>query len=159
MVKLNRNAACPCGSGKKYKRCCLSRDQEAAAQRRDQAEPEMSPSRPPFVVFDDNDDDNLEQLSNSVVDLIDEGRLDEAENACRQLKREFPDLIDWIERTGAVHEAKGEKDKAVEYYRRCLQYIDDHPDYFEEASKDWYRRSIKRLQSNGESIGTSEPSA
>lgn len=157
MVKLNRNAACPCGSGKKYKRCCLSRDQEAAAQRRDQAAPEKSPSPPPFVVFDD-DDDNLEQLSNSVVDLIDEGRLDEAEDACRQLKREFPDLIDWIERTGAVHEAKGETDKAIEYYRRCLQYIDDHPDYFEEASKDWYRRSIKRLESNGQSTGTSEPS-
>ena len=156
MVKLNRNAACPCGSGKKYKRCCLSRDQETAAQRRDQAVPEKSPSPPPFVVFDD--DDNLEQLSNSVVDLIDEGRLDEADDECLHLTREFPHLIDWIERTGAVHEAKGETDKAIEYYRRCLQYIDDHPDYFEEASKDWYRRSIKRLESNGQSTGTSEPS-
>ena len=156
MAKINRNAACPCGSGKKYKRCCLPKDQEAAAQRRDQAAPEKSPSLPPPVVFDD--DDNLEQLSNSVVDLIDEGRLDEAEEACKQLKREFPDVIDWIERTGVVHEARGETDKAVEYYRRCLQYIDDHPDYFEEASKDWYRRSIKRLESSGESEGTSEPS-
>ena len=157
MAKINRNAACPCGSGKKYKRCCLPRDQEAAAQRRDQAAPEKSPSLPPPVVFDD--DDNLEQLSNSVVDLIDEGRLDEAEEACKQLKREFPDVIDWIERTGVVHEARGETDKAVEYYRRCLQYIDDHPDYFEEASKDWYRRSIKRLESSDQSTGTSEPGA
>lgn len=157
MVKINRNAACPCGSGKKYKRCCLPRDQEAAARQRDQTAPETSPSLPPTVVFDD--DDNLEQLSNSVVDLIDEGRLDEAEDACRQLKREFPDVIDWIERTGAVHEARGEADKAVEHYRRCLQYIDDHPDYFEEASKDWYRRSIKRLESSGESPGASGPDA
>jgi len=157
MVKINRNAACPCGSGKKYKRCCLTRDQEAAARHRDQAAHEESPSLPPTVVFDD--DDNLEQLSNSVLDLIDEGRLDEAEDACRQLKREFPDVIDWIERTGAVHEARGESDKAVEYYRRCLQYIDDHPDYFEEASKDWYRRSIKRLESSGESEDASEPGA
>jgi len=157
MVKINRNAACPCGSGKKYKRCCLPRDQEAAAQHRDQAAHEESPALPPTVIFDD--DDNLEQLSNSVVDLIDEGRLDEAEDACRQLKREFPDVIDWIERTGAVHEARGEADKAVEHYRRCLQYIDDHPDYFEEASKDWYRRSIKRLESSGESEDASEHGA
>ena len=156
MAKINRNAACPCGSGKKYKRCCLPRDQEAAAQRREAA-PDRSPSLPPTVVFDD--DDNLEQLSNSVVDLINEGRLDEAEDACKQLKREFPDVIDWIERTGALHEARGETDKAVDYYRRCLQYIDDHPDYFEEASKDWYRRSIKRLESSGESEGNSEPGA
>ena len=105
------------------------------------------------------DDDNLEQLSNSVVDLIKEGRLDDAEDACKQLKREFPDLIDWIERTGAVHEARGDADKAVVYYRRCLQYIDDHPDYFEEASKDWYRRSIKRLEASDESSSISEPGA
>jgi tetratricopeptide (TPR) repeat protein len=150
-VKLNRNATCPCGSGKKYKRCCLPRDQEAAAQRRHQEAPEKSPSLPPSVAFDE---DNIDRLSNSMLDLIDEGRLDEAEQACRQLKREFPDAIDWIERTGAVHEARGETDKAIEYYRRCLQYIDDNPDYFEEASKDWYRRSIKRLESSGDSPGT-----
>lgn len=154
MVKLNRNAACPCGSGKKYKRCCLPRDRETAAQRRDQAAPEEFSSLSPIVVLDDDD---LEQLSNSVLDLIDEGRLDEAEKACRQLQRKFPDVIDWIEHTGAVHEARGETDKAVEYYRRCLQYIDDHPDYFEEASKDWYRRSITRLESGGETAGASEP--
>lgn len=154
MVKLNRNAPCPCGSGKKYKRCCLPRDQEAAAQRRVEAAPEKPPSLPPMVAFDD---DNFDQLSNSVVDLIKEGRLDDAEEACRQLKREFPDAIDWIERTGAVHEARGETDKAIDYYRRCLQYIDDNPDYFEEASKDWYRRSIKRLESGGETAGASEP--
>lgn len=155
MVKINRNAPCSCGSGKKYKRCCLSRDQEAAAQHREHAISEESPSLPPVVLLDD--DDNLEQLSNSVVDLIQEGRLDEAEEACRQLKREFPDVIDWIERTGAVHEARGETDKAIDYYRRCLQYIDDHPDYFEEASKDWYRRSIKRLESGGDSTRASDP--
>jgi hypothetical protein len=25
--KINRNAPCPCGSGKKYKNCCLLRDE------------------------------------------------------------------------------------------------------------------------------------
>jgi tetratricopeptide (TPR) repeat protein len=158
MAKINRNAPCPCGSGKKYKRCCLSQDQAAAVLRRQQAALEEPSPLPPSVAFVD-DDDNLEQLSNSVVDLIDEGRLDEAEDACKQLKREFPDLIDWIERTGAVHEARGENDKAVEYYRRCLKYIDDHPDYFEEASKDFYRRSIKRLEPDDSSTGAAEPGA
>ena len=28
MAKIGRNAPCPCGSGKKYKRCCLSKKQE-----------------------------------------------------------------------------------------------------------------------------------
>jgi hypothetical protein len=29
MAKINRNAPCPCGSGKKYKKCCLNKDEEA----------------------------------------------------------------------------------------------------------------------------------
>ena len=33
--KPGRNAVCPCGSGRKYKKCCLTKDQEAGAVRRD----------------------------------------------------------------------------------------------------------------------------
>ena len=28
MVKIGRNAPCPCGSGKKYKKCCLRKDEQ-----------------------------------------------------------------------------------------------------------------------------------
>ncbi len=31
MGKIGRNEACPCGSGKKFKRCCLGKQQEQAA--------------------------------------------------------------------------------------------------------------------------------
>lgn len=34
MSKVGRNEACPCGSGKKYKRCCLERDEEAVRAQR-----------------------------------------------------------------------------------------------------------------------------
>jgi len=27
-MKIGRNAPCPCGSGKKYKKCCLAKDQQ-----------------------------------------------------------------------------------------------------------------------------------
>ena len=30
--KLGRNDPCPCGSGKKYKNCCMKKDQEAERQ-------------------------------------------------------------------------------------------------------------------------------
>ena len=29
-MKTGRNETCPCGSGKKYKKCCLTKDQVAA---------------------------------------------------------------------------------------------------------------------------------
>ena len=61
--------------------------------------------------------DELEQLSNSVIDLIERGHLDDAERACLELKRRFPDMIDWIERSGAVHEARGDVSRAIERLR------------------------------------------
>ncbi len=31
-VKTERNSPCPCGSGKKYKKCCLKKEQEQIRQ-------------------------------------------------------------------------------------------------------------------------------
>ena len=42
--KIGRNDPCPCGSGKKYKKCCLSKD-EAAARQAYQATRETPPAR------------------------------------------------------------------------------------------------------------------
>jgi hypothetical protein len=98
----------------------------------------------------DPDLDELERLSNSVVDLINHGRLDDAERACLELKRRYPDVIDWIDRTGAVHEARGEVNKAIERYRQCLDFISRNPDGFDEDSKDFYRCEIDRLESRHE---------
>jgi len=50
----------------------------------------------------DPDLDALEQLSNSVVDLIRQRRFDEAVKACVELKRRYPDQMDWIFRTAEV---------------------------------------------------------
>jgi SEC-C motif-containing protein len=30
MAKIGRNDPCPCGSGKKYKKCCLAKDEQEA---------------------------------------------------------------------------------------------------------------------------------
>jgi len=91
--------------------------------------------------------DELDRLSNSVVDLIDAGRFGGAEHACRELKNRFPDMIDWIDRTGSLHEARGELSQAIEHYRRCIDYIDSHPDGFDADSRNWYQSRIERLES------------
>jgi hypothetical protein len=36
VTKIGRNDPCPCGSGKKYKKCCLGRDEQFAARQREQ---------------------------------------------------------------------------------------------------------------------------
>jgi len=36
-MKIGRNAPCPCGSGKKYKKCCLTQDEATRAEKRTEA--------------------------------------------------------------------------------------------------------------------------
>jgi hypothetical protein len=88
----------------------------------------------------------LEELSNSALDLIEGGRLGEAERVCLELKERFPDQIDWLERSAALHEARGQVDQAIERYQECLTHIDRYPDGFDSDSRAWYRDRITRLQ-------------
>jgi len=76
MTKIGRNAPCPCGSGKKYKRCCLPKHNATPS-----SEKVQNIILPMSVV---SDDDELDELSNSVVDLVDDNKLDEAEKRLRE---------------------------------------------------------------------------
>ncbi len=145
MAKVGRNQPCPCGSGKKYKRCCQAKDQASRAQVASLAQQRYTHVAPvPGDFF--FSEDNLDELSNRVVDLIDEGRLDEAETACQELKEQYPEVIDWLFRTAMLHEARGEPQRAIEYYERTLAWMDDNPDDFEPASREPFRDDIDRLR-------------
>jgi hypothetical protein len=106
MAKTGRNNTCPCGSGKKYKQCCLARDE--AAER-----PASKTSLPlgPFGFFEpvEDDFDKLDEDSNAVVDLIHAGKLDKAEQAAHALLKRYPDAPDGYDRLGMICEAPGRK--------------------------------------------------
>ena len=134
MAKPGRNDPCPCGSGKKYKKCCLPLHEESRAKQQ-----EAVSLTPGFTDLDD--------LSNSVVDLIGKGRLDEAEAACRELLTRYPDQIDGTERLAAVYEAKGEKKLAAEYYRKAAEFAKGSPGFDQELI-DWYSSKATELEAN-----------
>lgn len=117
MAKVGPNAPCPCGSGKKYKKCCMAADK--AAKRKG--------IKPPKIVF--VDDDDLDELSNSVVDLVHEGRLDEAEAACKKLLDRYPEVPDGLERMAMVEEARGNRTSAASYYRKAADFVHGAPGY------------------------------
>jgi tetratricopeptide (TPR) repeat protein len=121
MAQVGRNQPCPCGSGKKYKRCCLAKDEALASER----------LRAQAVVHDLWEDDDLDETSNAVVDLIHAGRLDEAEAAARDLLLRYPDVVDGLERLGMVYEARGDRKQAADYYRQAVTFILENPDGFD----------------------------
>ena len=114
MKKPGRNQPCPCGSGKKYKKCCLHASPPAAVGDR-------------FVYTD------LDELSNQVPRLIKQGKFKEAEAACQQLIEQYPEQIDGLHRYAELYEGKGELRKAAEYYRKAATFADQEEGFGEES--------------------------
>lgn len=147
MPRAGRNDPCPCGSGKKYKHCCLEKDRAAelapviargaelqaqkakqAAQRRDyRAEWRESGAQLAQL----QEAQALHTASNAVVDLVHAGRLDEAEQAARELLVRYPEVHDGYDRLGMVHEARGQFREAADCYRKVVEFARGHAEDYD----------------------------
>lgn len=164
MTQVGRNDRCPCGSGKKYKKCCLlahdaqvrerlrvaqERERRQLQERRDfeqrralraQAErerPDTTAAKYVWVF------DEVDVLSNSVLDLIKEERFEDALLACERLLREYPDVSDGFERSARVHDALGNHALAADFWKRAVDFV-EHPErrdgYSPELIEDFRQR-------------------
>jgi tetratricopeptide (TPR) repeat protein len=146
MAKHGRNEPCHCGSGKKYKHCCLGKD-EAAEHARIAATP-LRPTIPDEIAaalaaYDDEDE--LTIASNAAVDLVNAGKLDEAERAARDLLLRFPEVHDGWDRLGMVYEARGDKRQAAECYRKVVDFIRAHPERYDPGYDTVFQRFVDEL--------------
>jgi tetratricopeptide (TPR) repeat protein len=153
MSRPGRNNPCPCGSSKKYKRCCL--DKDLAAEREHKRLAAAAAWRPTIDVdivnrfdqfdIDTNDaEDELAANSNAAVDLLDEGRLDEAEQVARHLLERFPDVHDGWDRRGMVYQARGDNQKAADCYRKVIEVIRAHPENYDPGFEAIFHRLVER---------------
>lgn len=147
MSKIPRNALCPCGSGQKYKKCCESKDADAAAERVRAYEVDSARAAAPGA-WQVDVDDPLDLLSNSVIGLIKEKKFDEALAVCERLRLEYPREHDWLERSAMVHEARGDEALAIDFYNRMLAFTlqPELLDGYDEEVRELFRTKISRLQ-------------
>ena len=92
----------------------------------------------------------LDDLSNSVLDLIDARKLDEAENVCRVLLEQYPEQVDWIERSAMLYEVRGDYTNAALYYRKTAEFMRSNPGFDEKAIK-WALEQAERIDKISES--------
>jgi uncharacterized protein YchJ len=171
--KPGRNDPCHCGSGNKYKKCCLAkdeaaeRDRRAKAQaphhkpRRDAVQRDESPAASRLPVRElsakiaaallaraeeeDAYEDALDAASNAVVQFVAAGKLDEAEAAAHDLLTRFPDVHDGWDRLGMVHEARGNSRQAADCYRKVIDFIRQHPDRYGAGMLEQFTKLADRL--------------
>ena len=88
------------------------------------------------------------KLSNSVVDLLHQGHIDEAASAAAELLQRFPEVVDGLERAAMVYKAKHQHREAADYYRKAA-FTRDHPDYDPEMTE-YYAREAEELEGKAE---------
>lgn len=161
MPKTGRNDPCPCGSGKKYKHCCLEKDRAAelapaiaqrvelqaqeakrVAQRKDYQD-ELLESQAVL-----QEAQALDAASNAVVDLVHAGRLDEAERAAHELLVRYPEVHDGYDRLGMVHEARGQFREAADCYRKVIELTRANPEDYDAGFVDSFLELIVKLEAS-----------
>ena len=161
MQKTGRNDPCPCGSGKKYKHCCLEKDRAAElapaiaqrvalqAQQASQAalrkdyQAELLETQATL-----QEAQALDAASNAVVDLVHAGRLDEAERAARELLVRYPEVHDGHDRLGMVHEARGQFRQAADCYRNVVEFARANPEDYDPEFVDRFLELIAKLETS-----------
>lgn len=86
---------------------------------------------------------DFDNLSNSVIDLCEKGRFDEADIVCQQIRDEYPEMVDGLDRQALVYERRGDKEKAIEYYTKTLEFMQKQPDAFD---MEWVVEKIEKLK-------------
>ena len=105
-MKVGRNDPCPCGSGKKYKQCCLRKEQASRAKARDMMRDIPMADR--FFGYDQEARTPEEQVMVSEVGLVCMVARIDTENVQmvrRQTGLDFK-LGDWFVSTGAHQNTK-----------------------------------------------------
>jgi predicted Zn-dependent protease len=140
MAKIGRNEPCPCGSGKKYKRCCqtlVATTPQATVLSDTWSEPHRELC--PCCL------ERLEERADHVADELIAGNLDQAEALCRQFIADYPGEAEGLDLLSMILQERGQRDQALELLRRASAIAHARPEYdFEVRSN--MRQRIKELE-------------
>jgi tetratricopeptide (TPR) repeat protein len=146
-----RNDPCPCGSGKKYKKCCWGKD---PVVRESAPTPSGWDRLPPAERAQiEVDVDRLDDLSNEAGDAIKGRRYEEAEKICQELLREYPEIIDGHHRLGMLRHAQGRFQEAADHFTKVVAMIEEHPEGFDPQVPEMFR------QRRDEALSKAKPQA
>jgi tetratricopeptide (TPR) repeat protein len=152
--RTGRNDPCPCGSGTKYKHCCLEKDRAAQLAPAIAQRVRLQAQQAGYAAQREDYEAALQQAqaldaaSNAVVDLVHAGRLDEAEHAARELLVRYPEVHDGYDRLGMVHEARAQFRDAADCYRKVIEFTRANPENHDAGFVDSFLERIVKLEAS-----------
>ena len=135
MAKIGRNDPCPCGSGKKHKKCCSASGASPVASV-EIVPASSAPHHHACDVCGRGDDDEIDEINERADHILDEildGRVDDAEALCHNFIQDFPDDAEGFDLLSMVFEERGQRERALELLRKALGIADANPEYDDEA--------------------------
>ena len=147
MAKIGRNDRCSCGSGKKYKHCCMAQDEAATREKLAAAATTAAAAaqHDPHLCADCNE--QLDAAANAVLALIDARKFAAAEQAADELLARFPAVHDGYECLGRLYQAKGDNHQAADCYRKVIAFARNEPHLYDPHFIDHFQDLIDRLES------------
>ncbi len=112
-MKVERNASCPCGSGKKYKKCCLLNDQKETALA------QQSLVKEPDFIVEINPE--IEEECVAALADVENGRLQKAKMTAKRLCQLYPanHMVNYLQ--GVCLATEDKSAEAIPYFERAIQ--------------------------------------
>jgi hypothetical protein len=140
MAKIGRNEPCPCGSGKKHKRCCLAAPSaEESTGTNVVALTESHHDICPCCI------DELNERADHVLHELLAGRVDEAEALCHDFNRDFPGQAEGVDLLSMIFEHRGQRQRALGLLRQASDIAHANPEYDAET-RSLMRERIRELE-------------
>jgi hypothetical protein len=125
--KIGRNAPCPCGSGKKYKHCCLDRDRVTPSARTEASGKEAAAGKAETA--------QLIRRIEKTFGLLSAGRYVEAKSRASELIEKYPNEDRLHDILATSHLCAGNAEAAVGICRRRLAVAEMEKAYFIEHGR------------------------
>ena len=134
MAKIGRNEPCPCGSGKKHKKCCLETTAQPGAVAEVLKNAALSDHEHVCDFCSDEVDevDEVDELDDRADHILDEllgGRVDVAEALAHDFIRDFPGEAEGFDLLSMVYEGRGQRERALALLRQASEIAHANPDY------------------------------
>ena len=151
MGKPGRNDPCPCGSGKKYKNCCLEKDEASRRLERQASNAtlnaEVQREYEEYQEFEELMDrgERSDRVASAIWELIQMKQFDHAEQATHKYIDHFPESPIGYDLMAYICEGRGEFLSAAQWLHKVIDFMRSRPEMFSAKDEAPFHKRIARF--------------